>query len=270
MIRPAFPIPTSSSARRARMRLSNFLLWQAAYAELVFLPILWPDFDDAAFVSALDQYAARERRFGALVEPAARQVRLVRSSAWRDAAEDPTARIGAPRRPRRASSARICGRASPQRVALGSVALAAAGRAALSSLAFWWVASIGVLWEWQRLVGGRTAHRTGRCRRLALARRRAVGAAINSFVGVLGGAHSRRARRSAGSRDGVRQVWAAAGVLYAGAARRQPCAAAGSARAFGLAAILWLFAVVWGTDIAAYFAGRLIGGPKSLAERFAG
>ena len=53
------------------MRLSNFLLWQTAYAEFVFLPILWPDFDDAAFVSALDQYAARERRFGAVVEPAA-------------------------------------------------------------------------------------------------------------------------------------------------------------------------------------------------------
>ena len=52
-------------------RISNFLLWQSAYAELVFLPILWPDFDDAAFVSALEQYAARERRFGAVVEPAA-------------------------------------------------------------------------------------------------------------------------------------------------------------------------------------------------------
>ena len=52
------------------MRLSNFLPWQAAYAELVFLPVLWPDFDDAAFfVSALDQYAG-ERRFGALVQPA--------------------------------------------------------------------------------------------------------------------------------------------------------------------------------------------------------
>jgi undecaprenyl diphosphate synthase len=40
------------------------LLWQAAYAELVFLPIHWPDFDRAAFDQALLQYAARERRFG--------------------------------------------------------------------------------------------------------------------------------------------------------------------------------------------------------------
>ncbi len=46
------------------VRLSNFLLWQAAYAELVFLNALWPDFDKAAFAEALAQYAARQRRFG--------------------------------------------------------------------------------------------------------------------------------------------------------------------------------------------------------------
>jgi undecaprenyl diphosphate synthase len=65
------PDPDLIIRTSGEMRLSNFLLWQAAYAELVFLPILWPDFDDAAFVSALDQYAARERRFGAVAEPAA-------------------------------------------------------------------------------------------------------------------------------------------------------------------------------------------------------
>ncbi len=46
------------------VRLSNFLLWQAAYAELLFVETLWPDFDEAAFASALGEYAARERRFG--------------------------------------------------------------------------------------------------------------------------------------------------------------------------------------------------------------
>ena len=46
------------------IRLSNFLLWQAAYAELVFTPVLWPDFDEGAFAEALDQYSARQRRFG--------------------------------------------------------------------------------------------------------------------------------------------------------------------------------------------------------------
>ena len=65
------PDPDLIIRTSGEMRLSNFLLWQCAYAELVFLPLLWPDFDDAAFVQALDQYAARERRFGALAEPAA-------------------------------------------------------------------------------------------------------------------------------------------------------------------------------------------------------
>jgi undecaprenyl diphosphate synthase len=46
------------------VRLSNFLLWQAAYAELMFLDTLWPDFDEAAFAEALERYATRQRRFG--------------------------------------------------------------------------------------------------------------------------------------------------------------------------------------------------------------
>ncbi len=46
------------------MRLSNFLLWQAAYAELVFTPVLWPDFDEQALRDALAEFAARQRRFG--------------------------------------------------------------------------------------------------------------------------------------------------------------------------------------------------------------
>ena len=46
------------------VRLSNFLLWQAAYAELLFLDVLWPDFDERTFADALSVYAARERRFG--------------------------------------------------------------------------------------------------------------------------------------------------------------------------------------------------------------
>ena len=50
-------------------RLSNFLLWQAAYTEFVFVPSLWPDFDRAAFHRALDEYRRRERRFGAVPEP---------------------------------------------------------------------------------------------------------------------------------------------------------------------------------------------------------
>lgn len=64
------PDPDLVIRTSGEMRLSNFLLWQAAYAELIFLPILWPDFDEAAFDAALQQYALRERRFGAVVETA--------------------------------------------------------------------------------------------------------------------------------------------------------------------------------------------------------
>ena len=46
------------------VRLSNFLLWQAAYAELMFVDTLWPDFSERDFAEALEQFAARERRFG--------------------------------------------------------------------------------------------------------------------------------------------------------------------------------------------------------------
>jgi undecaprenyl diphosphate synthase len=46
------------------VRLSNFLLWQAAYAEMLFVDTLWPDFNEEAFERALRDYAARDRRFG--------------------------------------------------------------------------------------------------------------------------------------------------------------------------------------------------------------
>ena len=46
------------------MRLSNYLIWQAAYAEYYSTPTLWPDFGQDDFVAALDAYAGRKRRFG--------------------------------------------------------------------------------------------------------------------------------------------------------------------------------------------------------------
>ena len=45
-------------------RLSNFLMWQASYAEFYFTPTLWPDFDKAELEKALEAYAARDRRYG--------------------------------------------------------------------------------------------------------------------------------------------------------------------------------------------------------------
>jgi undecaprenyl diphosphate synthase len=49
-------------------RLSNFILWQSAYAELYFTDLLWPEFDAAAYGEALDDYARRQRRFGQTAE----------------------------------------------------------------------------------------------------------------------------------------------------------------------------------------------------------
>ncbi len=51
-------------------RLSNFLLWQSAYAELLFVDTLWPDFNGLEFTQALEQFAQRERRFGAVASGA--------------------------------------------------------------------------------------------------------------------------------------------------------------------------------------------------------
>jgi undecaprenyl diphosphate synthase len=60
------PDPDLVIRTSGEQRLSNFLLWQAAYAELIFLPVLWPDFDRAALEAALEDYARRERRYGGL------------------------------------------------------------------------------------------------------------------------------------------------------------------------------------------------------------
>jgi undecaprenyl diphosphate synthase len=52
----------------AEKRLSDFLLWQCAYAELFFAECMWPDFGESGFRSALDYYAGRQRRFGKVAE----------------------------------------------------------------------------------------------------------------------------------------------------------------------------------------------------------
>jgi hypothetical protein len=62
------------------MRLSNYLVWQAAYAEYHSTPALWPDFDHDEFVAALDAYAARKRRFGKTDEQLAAEAQPVRAA----------------------------------------------------------------------------------------------------------------------------------------------------------------------------------------------
>lgn len=61
---PDLPEPDLFIRTGGEQRLSNFVLWQAAYSELYFTDLLWPDFDAAAYGKALDDFARRQRRFG--------------------------------------------------------------------------------------------------------------------------------------------------------------------------------------------------------------
>jgi undecaprenyl diphosphate synthase len=61
---PELPDPDLLIRTAGDQRISNFLLWQLAYAELVFLDTTWPDFGEADLRAALGEYATRERRFG--------------------------------------------------------------------------------------------------------------------------------------------------------------------------------------------------------------
>ena len=60
------PDPDLVVRTSGEQRLSNFLLWQASYSELVFSPVLWPDFGHQALVAAIDEFRQRDRRFGGL------------------------------------------------------------------------------------------------------------------------------------------------------------------------------------------------------------
>jgi undecaprenyl diphosphate synthase len=64
---PDIPDPDLIIRTSGEQRLSNFLLWQSAYSELVFVPTYWPDFDRTVLETAIREYQQRERRFGGLV-----------------------------------------------------------------------------------------------------------------------------------------------------------------------------------------------------------
>lgn len=64
------PDPDLIIRTSGEMRVSNFLIWQAAYAELYITPAMWPDFDEKEFYSALQSYSRRERRMGLVAAPA--------------------------------------------------------------------------------------------------------------------------------------------------------------------------------------------------------
>lgn len=58
------PEPDLIVRTSGEQRLSNFLLWQAAYSEFYFTPVLWPDFKEEHFIQAIEEYSRRQRRFG--------------------------------------------------------------------------------------------------------------------------------------------------------------------------------------------------------------
>jgi phosphatidate cytidylyltransferase len=124
---------------------------------------------------------------------------------------------------------------------------------------FWLAAALAVHWEWQRLIAAplpwiRTfAGSLALCGAAAL---QATGRGEAAIVLLLAAAGF--CAWAAGRGHGV---WAPAGVLYAGGLLLA-VVALGREPIFGSCAIGWLFAVVWGTDVCAYFGGRLIGGPK--------
>ena len=130
---------------------------------------------------------------------------------------------------------------------------------------FWLAAAIAMNWEWQKLVGEerRLPRVVIGAAALAVACAFAAqnGPDIALFVLIAGAL-------AVGALAAPRlRLWAGAGVFYAGAlivsiAIIRPPFPAIIEPPYNLRAILWLFAVVWGTDVMAYFGGRLIGGPK--------
>jgi undecaprenyl diphosphate synthase len=66
---PGIPDPDLMIRTSGEGRLSNFLLWQSAYAEFLVTPVLWPDFSERDLMLAVVDYVNRERRFGALTDP---------------------------------------------------------------------------------------------------------------------------------------------------------------------------------------------------------
>ena len=61
---PELPDPDLLIRTSGEMRISNFLLWQLAYTEIVVTDVLWPDFREEHIFSSIDEYRGRERRFG--------------------------------------------------------------------------------------------------------------------------------------------------------------------------------------------------------------
>ncbi len=126
-------------------------------------------------------------------------------------------------------------------------------------VAFWFIASAAIVWEWLGLIGSqrRTLSSGISAAVLAVAAGLVANGALEfaALAAVLGAAVLAILERNA------KPIWAATGFVYAAILLLSVTSLRLSVYN-GFNAILWLFAVVWGTDILAYFGGRLIGGPK--------
>jgi phosphatidate cytidylyltransferase len=143
-------------------------------------------------------------------------------------------------------------------IVLGIAAIGSAWIGGIVFLLIWLLAAVAVWWEWTGVI--KAAPRpllagVGGVALVCMAVALAMDAPAIAFVcAVIGAGVATAAVQE-------RRVWAGAGVIYA-ALVLIPSVMLREDAGFGLTAILWLFAVVWGQDTGAYFAGRLLGGPK--------
>jgi phosphatidate cytidylyltransferase len=169
---------------------------------------------------------------------------------------DPAGPSGMIARPRGELALRVC-----SALVLVPLAIGTAYLGGWPFAIFWSIAAIGVFWEWSSLVGGTQ-------RRLLVT---VGGAALVVALGLAAGGRLIAALGvTALGIVGIAPIapaqlrgWAAGGVPYAGAIGIAPIVLRSDSE-HGFVAVIFLFAIVWTTDIAAYFLGRLIGGPKLL------
>ncbi len=145
-------------------------------------------------------------------------------------------------------------------VVMIAAALGALWAGGLVFTIFWVLCAGAIIYEWQTLIGG-----PARWSRIGLGIACMGSAVIGLRLGLpellFGASLLGIAGAAALAGPGLR-IWAGAGVLYALCLVLSVVLLRVSSALDGLEAILWIFAVVWGTDIMAYFGGRLIGGPK--------
>jgi phosphatidate cytidylyltransferase len=144
-------------------------------------------------------------------------------------------------------------------VVMAAAALGLAWVGGFYFLCFWFAASVGVIWEWHRLIGGERIAARVVVGAVALLPAASLGLRSEGFYAAL--ALLAGAVATGALTDREHRYAAAAGVFYAGAIAVGTNLLRASPE-YGIAAILWLFGVVWGADVMAYVGGRLIGGPK--------